>query len=221
VSDPGNGTLRTVGRLGVDASAPVGLDGKGGTGLALASINVGGKSGLYEVDLATGHIAFRGTIGDGTTVRDLARANRPLDLQVDKLQLKFNFKKGGKDQVHLRGEIDDPNGGDYAGLVVTVDVGGVQRTFTLDKNGKARNGQDTFMLEGQPKNGLVKYDVKFKKGDFADDFEDEGMDGTEDAKKANRDVVVTVVLDGVTYEKTQTVVYTAKAGKSGNAKEKK
>ena len=63
--------------------------------------------------------------------------------------------------------------------------------------------------------------MKFKKGDFADDFADEGMDGTEDAKKENRDVLVTVVLDGVTYEKTQTVVYTAKVGKNGNAKEKK
>jgi hypothetical protein len=221
MEDPSNGELETIDRLGVDAEGSVGLDGKGGTGLALASINVGGKSGLYDVDIETGYVAFRGTIGDGTEVRDIARAVRPEELLVDKLQLKFNFKKGGNDQVHLRGKLQDPNDGDYEGLVAVVDIGGIVQTYTLDKKGKGKVGQDTFMLEGKPKDGLVKFDVKYKKGDFADDFADEGMDGTEEAKKEEREVVVTVTIDGVTYEKVQTVIYTAKVGKNGNAKEKK
>ena len=44
------------------------------------------------------------------------------------------------------------------------------------------------------------------------------MDGSEDAKKADRQVVVVVELDGASYASEATVSYTAKVCKTGNAK---
>lgn len=212
------GTLRRIGRLGIDAAAPVGLDHRSGDGALFASVNVGGVSGLYAIDPATGHIRFLGTIGDGTAVIDVAAAAVPsVALAMDKLDLKLNFKKAGKDMIHVRGKIPVPDG-DLAGLAAAVDVGGATQTFTLEQNGKGTTGGDTFHLEGQPQDGLIRYDVKLKKGTFGDDFADEGMDGTEDAKKAERQVLVVIELDGVTYASEATVIYTAKVGKTGQAK---
>jgi hypothetical protein len=213
-----DGTLTRIGRLGVDAAAPVGLDHRSGDAALLASINVGGLSGLYAINPETGHIAFLGTIGDGTTIVDVAAtAAAPEGLSMDKLDLKFDFKKSGKDQAHIRGKLPAPEG-DYAGLVVTVDIGGAMRTFTLDSKGKAKNGNDTFMFEGKPKDGLVKYDTKFKKADLSDDLADEGMDGSEEAKKEDRDVIVVITVGDTAYAGEATVEYTAKVGKTGNAK---
>lgn len=61
-----DGTLTRIGRLGLDGTAPVGLDYRAGDESLFASVNVGGLGGLYAIDPATGHIRFLGTIGDGS-----------------------------------------------------------------------------------------------------------------------------------------------------------
>jgi Ca2+-binding RTX toxin-like protein len=71
---PNNGTLTSVGALGVDTTDLVGFDidpnGNGGW----ASLTTAGAttSELYRVDLATGLATPAGTIGGGATVRDIA-----------------------------------------------------------------------------------------------------------------------------------------------------
>lgn len=74
---PNAGTLHTVGPLGVNAVAPVGLDivTVGGVNTAYATLNTGAPStGFYTIDLTTGAATLVGAIGGGATVRDLAMA---------------------------------------------------------------------------------------------------------------------------------------------------
>jgi len=74
---PNQGILRTVGGLGVDTSDAVGFDISQGSGVAYASLTVGGTTGLYTVNLATGLATLAGNIGSagtlgGETILDIA-----------------------------------------------------------------------------------------------------------------------------------------------------
>jgi hypothetical protein len=75
---PNNGTLNTVGSLGVDATDFVGLDiyTDGAGDRAFAAINSPSQmvSRLYAVNLATGAAGFRGVIGGGEIVTGFAFA---------------------------------------------------------------------------------------------------------------------------------------------------
>jgi Domain of unknown function (DUF4394)/PEP-CTERM motif len=71
---PNNGTLNTVGGLGVNTSDLVGFDISGLTGIAYASFTppTGGASQLFMINLGTGAATLIGTIGAGLTLADLA-----------------------------------------------------------------------------------------------------------------------------------------------------
>jgi hypothetical protein len=61
---PNEGTLHTIGSLGVDTTDNVGFDVSGSTGVAYASLTVGTVTGLYTVDLITGSATALGPIGN-------------------------------------------------------------------------------------------------------------------------------------------------------------
>jgi Domain of unknown function (DUF4394) len=70
-SPPNNGSLVATGKLGIDASAPVGLDIFSGTvggvtvsNTAYASFSVAGASAFYWIDLLTGAATFVDAFGD-------------------------------------------------------------------------------------------------------------------------------------------------------------
>lgn len=74
---PNAGILNTVGPLGVDTSDQVGFDISQGTGVAYASLTVGGTAGLYTISLANGAATLVGNIGNagslaGETIVGLA-----------------------------------------------------------------------------------------------------------------------------------------------------
>ena len=74
---PNAGILNTVGPLGVNTSDQVGFDISQGTGVAYASLTVGGTAGLYTISLANGAATLVGNIGNagslaGETIVDLA-----------------------------------------------------------------------------------------------------------------------------------------------------
>jgi Domain of unknown function (DUF4394) len=74
---PNAGILNTVGPLGVDTSDQVGFDISQGTGVAYASLTVGGTARLYTISLANGVATLVGSIGTtaslaGETVVGLA-----------------------------------------------------------------------------------------------------------------------------------------------------
>jgi hypothetical protein len=59
---PNGGVLHTVGPLGVDTSDVVGFDISQVTGVAYAALTVGGTTGLYTIDLASGAATFVGNL---------------------------------------------------------------------------------------------------------------------------------------------------------------
>jgi len=71
---PNNGVLNTIGSLGIDAGTVLGFDVRsvGGNERALAAIEVGGVSGLYNINLTTGQASIVGQIGDGRGIKGLA-----------------------------------------------------------------------------------------------------------------------------------------------------
>jgi hypothetical protein len=84
---PNDGTLGSIGALGVNAEGDVALDIAGGAnGLALAALrsSAGGASALYRIDLATGAAVLvngaanpaLSAVGSGTGLRDIAIALR-------------------------------------------------------------------------------------------------------------------------------------------------
>ena len=71
---PNNGTLNTVGSLGVDASSVCGFDIWDFDNTAFAAMAIPGDttSGLYTINLATGAATLIGTIGGGGLIKDIA-----------------------------------------------------------------------------------------------------------------------------------------------------
>ena len=71
---PNNGVLNTIGPLGIDAGTVLGFDIRsvGGNETALAAIDVGGVSSLYNINLTTGRASIVGQIGDGRGFKGLA-----------------------------------------------------------------------------------------------------------------------------------------------------
>jgi len=71
---PNNGVLNTIGSLGVDAGTVLGFDVRsvGGRDVAVAALEVGGVSGLYNINLTTGQASFAGQIADGRPINGLA-----------------------------------------------------------------------------------------------------------------------------------------------------
>jgi len=71
---PNNGTLVTVGLLGVDAQGDAGFDIASSDGMAWAALRVPGQggSGLYRISLTTGAATLVGRIGGGVAVTGLA-----------------------------------------------------------------------------------------------------------------------------------------------------
>jgi hypothetical protein len=77
VQSPANaGSLAPTGKIGVDAGSSAGFDiytpRRDGTATALATLQVGQKSGLYKVDLLTGRAKAVGTFPSRYQIVDLA-----------------------------------------------------------------------------------------------------------------------------------------------------
>lgn len=71
---PNNGTLNTVGNLGLNITGEAGLDIHPGNNTALAALQVQGStnSALYTINLTTGRATILGPIGGGAVIRDIA-----------------------------------------------------------------------------------------------------------------------------------------------------
>jgi len=76
---PNNGTLNTVGSLGIDVTSLVGFDILG-TDQAYAALTRAGdfRSAFYRIDLTTGKAGYIGAIGgDVFQIRDIAMVPEP------------------------------------------------------------------------------------------------------------------------------------------------
>lgn len=135
---------------------------------------------------------------------------------VSKATVALKFTGPGADTITVSGQFPLADGTALAGKVLTIDVGGVTKTFTLDAKGKSPKGNDTASVTA-PKAGVAKFAASFKKGDFAAALANEGMTN---ATVANvyTPTLVTVTFDGAPSAETVQLVYAAKQGRSGAAK---
>jgi hypothetical protein len=143
--------------------------------------------------------------------------------QLKNATITLKFNKTGQDTIEWKGKLNIGAGVSFAGLPVTVDVGGVMQSFVLNKSGKGNNGGgNKFALNATLKNGVTKAeaDVNFSlnlKGSFQEALA--AYDLT-NATVSNVAVTVPVVFTAGagTYQVNQPFTYNATEGKKGTAK---
>lgn len=144
-------------------------------------------------------------------------------LTLSKLGIKLNFAKPtGNDAIQLSGTLPIPKGFVSKGQQVILDIGGVVKIFALDAKGGCKNSAGTFKLAFKSTKGAVaaqtaKFSANLSKGTFAAALATQGL-ANADANKASHAVSVGVYFNQQIFEKSQTVHYSAKKGKSGSAK---
>ncbi|HLX61198.1 MAG TPA: CAP domain-containing protein [Planctomycetota bacterium] len=147
----------------------------------------------------------------------------PQALPNPKLTVRLNFLKTNVDTLSLTGMLPVPANFAVAGKTVTVDVGGVIRTFTLDAKGMAKStsGTDTFKLKVIAVKGAVAaqnsaYTVKITKSSLSALLADEGMVNAT-VTNSNITVPVIVLFNAQYLTVNRLTIYSAKAGKTGAA----
>lgn len=184
------------------------------------------SAGTYTVKLTVTDV---GGASAGDTVTIVVSAPPAEPLSIVKALIKLKFSASGGDGVSLMGTLPVPQGYDPSGEEVVVDVGGVERTFTLDAKGRAKSGLDLFKLKVKKKKKVViaqqaKFMVKLRRGDFAAELADEGL-GDESVASKSVSVLISITFNGTTYAGGQDagsntplgMLYKAKEGKAGKA----
>ncbi len=134
----------------------------------------------------------------------------------------LNFNKTGKDTIAWKGKVTIAQGISLQGLPITVDVGGIQQNFILNKKGQANDGGgNKFALNAELKNGTTKAGtVGFNfhlKGSFQETMASYGLTNATVKK-----VPVTIpygfsVGSAAQFGAEQGFTYKAKTGKQGTA----
>lgn len=227
---PNSGALHTIGSLGVNTSNVMGFEIAGDSTAFASFAGTGGSARLYSVDLTTGIASLIDVVGVSETLRDLAVAptSNPAapgaDLAVENLTIRFDYARPDRDSVAIDAIIPLPSG-TLEGAVVLIDVGGYSKSFTLGRLGTAKNDESTrsrkdddrFAFAVRPRDGHLRFTTRIRREDLSDELTDEGMGGTEDARRAPRTVQLTVTVSGEAYTIAVPLRFTAKAGKTGVA----
>ena len=146
-----------------------------------------------------------------------------LALTVSKVSVKLNFAKTGNDSVTFSGTVPVPAGFKPLGAETFFFAGGIVKKLTLTVKGSAVSGGDSVKVALKEKKDVVlaaptaKFSVSFKKGTFAATLASAGLTNA-DAKAVKVSVPLSFIFNNTVYQKTQTLSYTAKKGKTGIAK---
>jgi hypothetical protein len=176
------------------------------------------SSALYHVDLTNGKATLVGGIAAPGVVQSMTvgPTDNPPRVVVKTMHMTLNFKRAGRDTVSLVGSVPTPIGA-LDGKVVTVDVGGVSKTFTLDSKGRGKILKyETTRIAGASSHGLA-WKLAWKRQDLVSSLVDEQMNGLVFAKRDPRQVEVKLTMDGRTYRVLVNLAYSAKPGKTGSA----
>jgi len=144
----------------------------------------------------------------------------PPRVTVRAMRLVLNYRRAGRDLLTLVGSVPNPLGA-LDGKVITVDVGGVSKTYTLDSKGRGKNlvGKilyDTTRVAGASPHGLA-WRMTWRRQDLVPALVEEQMDGLVFASRAPRQIEVKVTMDGKSYRTLVDLAYTARPGRSGAA----
>lgn len=150
-------------------------------------------------------------------------------LTVKKLtgELKFRsrdrWKKAGPDSCSVSGFIPAlPASWDPSWATVSVSVGGVMEEFQLDANGRASSARGSFRMQlARPGKSAGPDGTPFTlrlRGDWAEEWLDEGIGPDNDDVGAERDFVIEVLLDGTRHSTRVTAEVDSRAGKSARVR---
>jgi hypothetical protein len=143
-------------------------------------------------------------------------------LTITKETAKLNFAKTNSDSCTLTATLDLGANYNLTNLLVSLDIGGADTSFTLDAKGKGHGVGDygTCKLSYKKKTGPWTFTAKLKNGPWTTPWAAYGLSNTTTTVKAGVPVTLPVTLvigdEGFTGEKA--LLYKAKTGKSGSAK---
>jgi len=143
-------------------------------------------------------------------------------MAISKIRAKVNFAKSNKDTCSLKAMIDLGAGFDLTNQVVTLDIGGAQVLFTLDKRGKGRgtNHHGSCLLSYRKSLELWKLTADLKKGSWRAPWADCGLTNAP-TPKGGTPITMPVVV-GIGAENAFTnncpMTYRVIVNKSGTAK---
>ncbi len=123
----------------------------------------------------------------------------------------------GKDKILMKGLVPVPDGFNFEGQRVTFDIGGVTKSFTLDRLGNGIDGLVRVSFR-KPKNGQSKV-VLTKKflGDFKDILNTSSNLNNATVNNELRNVRVSLAFNNTGFVVDQNVVYRARQDKIGKA----
>lgn len=137
-------------------------------------------------------------------------------------EVHLDFKDSKKDELIFTGELPIPAGFDVKGKVVSIDVGGVVRTFTLSANGDSNPAPDQFKLDIKKVGNNVprqraQFTATVRGGDVESQLADEKMT-SRDASSEPCPVTAALTFDGRTESAVLELIYDAQTGKKGDAR---
>jgi hypothetical protein len=150
-------------------------------------------------------------------------------LNITSMTVKLNFSSSGKDSIAIKGTAQTGSES-LAGKQVAVYVGGILQRFTLDSRGKAKvsnglgsgtgnaNGAASISVGKGPNSAVL---ISFKGGDYRSFLTEEGMTNEEVKTPRATSISIAVLVNNILHKSDKVLSYTAKAGKSGSAKQPK
>jgi len=219
VSDGISTITSTIQVLVVSAASPEGdLDGDGIPNSIDTDDDGDGLSDIFEDAIGSSPLD-----AGNLPLDDPSQAKNPGPLDVKKMSIKLSFSKTLTDSITISGTLPVKAGFTGANKKLTVDVGGVIKSYTLGAKNFVKVGSDYVKLSVKAKKGVVsadqaaKYSIKISKGTFASTLADDGL-GNENAKNKATTVRVDVLFNGQYLRKLVPQIYTAKQGSSGRTK---
>ena len=137
--------------------------------------------------------------------------------------MKFNFASSTKDTLMYSGTIPVLKAFIPAGKTVTVAIGVLKKTFTLNARGQGSTGASKFQMQGKMKKGVfkatpAKFALKIRGEPLLGTFSQFGFANVNTIKTGEpHGVPVIIMIDQTGYENMAATLYKAKAGKSGTA----
>ena len=137
--------------------------------------------------------------------------------------MKFNFASSTKDTLMYSGTIPVLKAFIPAGKTVTVAIGALKKTFTLNARGQGSSGASKFQMQGKMKKGMfkatpAKFTLKIRGEPLLGTFSQFGFANVNTIKTGEpHGVPVIIMIDQTGYENMAATLYKAKAGKSGTA----
>ncbi|HEY3324607.1 MAG TPA: LamG-like jellyroll fold domain-containing protein [Planctomycetota bacterium] len=149
-------------------------------------------------------------------------ATSSVPLPDAKLKIKLGFGKPGNDSISLAGTLVLPAKAQLGGQKLTLGIGDLAKSFTLDPKGSAKNGGDAVKLtsKASANPSTAKLSVKLSKGTFTDQLKNYGLTNTT-IKGKPVDVPIFVIFNGTFYQQLQHQVYSATTAKTGGTSDAK